>query len=337
MLDSVSRGRSPSPGLSEIRSGNGLTAIGTPAVTSGTDTQVFQLDHRLTWLRGRHAWKTGATWQHYRMQRYFSGNNGVLGQIGFDGSFTGVPFGDCLLDLVSVKGRGSLAEPWTHLQHRVAVYGADNVKVTGALTATIGLRWAFSSPLVETDDRQANVSLTNGQPLLAGRDGNSRALYEPFYGGWEPRVGLAYRPHERWVVRGAYGITQSMEGTGANLRLTLNPPFFFESEARYDRTSGAGTGRDRDSTGCAPSMRSPGKCARGIPSCARSSPNSGTCSWRPWSARARRWRSDPRPATCSNTPSFGPPVANIQSQNFGTITSTVNNPRLVQIVAKYQF
>jgi hypothetical protein len=241
MLDSVSRGRSPSPGLSEIRSGNGLTAIGTPAVTSGTDTQVFQLDHRLTWLRGRHAWKTGATWQHYRMQRYFSGNNGVLGQIGFDGSFTGVPFGDCLLDLVSVKGRGSLAEPWTHLQHRVAVYGADNVKVTGALTATIGLRWAFSSPLVETDDRQANVSLTNGQPLLAGRDGNSRALYEPFYGGWEPRVGLAYRPHERWVVRGAYGITQSMEGTGANLRLTLNPPFFFESEARYDRTSGAGT------------------------------------------------------------------------------------------------
>ena len=32
-----------------------------------------------------------------------------------------------------------------------------------------------------------------------------------------------------------------MEGTGANLRLPLNPPFFFESEVRYDTTSGGGT------------------------------------------------------------------------------------------------
>lgn len=31
-----------------------------------------------------------------------------------------------------------------------------------------------------------------------------------------------------------------MEGTGANLRLTLNPPFFFESDVRYDRSTGAG-------------------------------------------------------------------------------------------------
>ena len=31
-----------------------------------------------------------------------------------------------------------------------------------------------------------------------------------------------------------------MEGTGANLRLPLNP-LFFESEVRYDTTSGGGT------------------------------------------------------------------------------------------------
>ena len=32
-----------------------------------------------------------------------------------------------------------------------------------------------------------------------------------------------------------------MEGTGANQRLTLNTPFFFESQITYDRTSGPGT------------------------------------------------------------------------------------------------
>jgi hypothetical protein len=35
------------------------------------------------------------------------------------------------------------------------------------------------------------------------------------------------------VFRGGYGITQYMEGTGANLRLPLNPPFFFESQIDY--------------------------------------------------------------------------------------------------------
>ena len=45
---------------------------------------------------------------------------------------------------------------------------------------------------------------------------------------------------ERWVFRGGYGISQYMEGTGANLRLPLNPPFFFESAVRYDATSGPG-------------------------------------------------------------------------------------------------
>ena len=43
------------------------------------------------------------------------------------------------------------------------------------------------------------------------------------------------------MLRGGYGITQFMEGTGANLRLPLNPPFFFESGVNYDMTTGAGT------------------------------------------------------------------------------------------------
>jgi len=38
-----------------------------------------------------------------------------------------------------------------------------------------------------------------------------------------------------------------------------------------------------------------------------------------------------------NHPNFGPPDRNIQSQNFGTITSTVGDPRIVQLVLKYYF
>ena len=57
----------------------------------------------------------------------------------------------------------------------------------------------------------------------------------------EPRLGFAWRPTDRWVVRGGYGISQYMEGTGSNLRLPMNPPFFFESNVVYDKSTGAGT------------------------------------------------------------------------------------------------
>jgi len=36
------------------------------------------------------------------------------------------------------------------------------------------------------------------------------------------------------VARGGYGITSFLEGTGANLRLPLNPPFYFESAITFD-------------------------------------------------------------------------------------------------------
>ena len=38
-----------------------------------------------------------------------------------------------------------------------------------------------------------------------------------------------------------------------------------------------------------------------------------------------------------NHPNFGPPDRNIQSQTFGTITGTVGDARVVQLVLKYHF
>ncbi len=43
-----------------------------------------------------------------------------------------------------------------------------------------------------------------------------------------------------------------MEGTGANLRLPLNPPFFFESAVQYDATTGAGHARPPALPSCVP-------------------------------------------------------------------------------------
>src|SRR5690606_23553416 len=81
-------GSQPIAGLTFLNIGNGVSGIGSTAVTSNTANKVFQVNQRLTWARGRHTLKFGASWNYYVMERYYSGNNGVLGRMDFDGSFT---------------------------------------------------------------------------------------------------------------------------------------------------------------------------------------------------------------------------------------------------------
>jgi hypothetical protein len=220
---------------------NGLTALGAIATDSDTLAKTYQINEKLTWLKGRHALKLGGQFLRYDQRRFYAGNNGLLGYIAYNGSFTGSQFADFLLDQVAGKGRGSQSEAWTHLQNRISLFVQDDFKVTPELTLNLGMRWAYTSPLVEKDNRQSNFDLVTGVQTFA-KDGSieDRALYAPYYKGFEPRLGFAWHPTERWVFRGGYGISQYMEGTGANLRLPLNPPFFFESAVAYDRTTGAG-------------------------------------------------------------------------------------------------
>ncbi len=56
----------------------------------------------------------------------------------------------------------------------------DDFKATDNLTLNLALRWGNTTPFVEKDDRQSNFSLTDLSQQFAGRDGNSRALYEPY-------------------------------------------------------------------------------------------------------------------------------------------------------------
>ena len=235
-------GGQPIPGLSSIRWGSGLSDIGAAATNTDTLDRTYQINEKLTWIKGRHTLKSGGQLLHYVQRRFYAGNNGALGYFAYGGGFSGAPFADFLLDQVRDKGRGSDTDPWTHLHNRIALFVQDDLKVTSELTLNLGLRWAYTQPVVEKDNRQANFDLQTGQQILAADgDRESRALYKAYTKGFEPRLGFAWRPAPRWVFRGGYGITQYMEGTGANLRLPLNPPHFFESFVQYTASTGGGS------------------------------------------------------------------------------------------------
>jgi hypothetical protein len=235
-------GGQPAPGLSSIQFGAGLTSVGTTGIVEDSLPKIYQLNEKLTWLKGRHSVKMGGQFLRYDTKRFYPGNNGLLGLFNYSGTFTGNSFSDFLLDQVALKGRGFAGEAWTHLQNRISLYVQDDFKLRPNLTLNLGLRWAYTSPLVEKDNRQANINLRTGV-LTQAKDGSieERALYKPYKKGFEPRFGFAWSASDKLVLRGAYGISQYMEGTGSNLRLPLNPPFFFESDVRYDQTTGAGT------------------------------------------------------------------------------------------------
>jgi Carboxypeptidase regulatory-like domain len=226
------------PGLSAFNIQS--IGLGSAANTEFNDIKSYQLTEKFSLFKGRHSWKFGGRWLYQHQGFSYSGNEGVLGHFDYTGAFTGFAFSDFLLDQVSKKGLGGDTAPFTQIQNRIGIFAQDDFRVRNNLTLNLGLSWEFTSPLVEKDDRQINIDLTTGQILQAGKNGASRALYDAYYGGFEPRVGFAWTPSDKWVVRGAFGIVQYMEGTGKNLRLPANPPFFTEGQKSFDATTGPG-------------------------------------------------------------------------------------------------
>ena len=83
---------------------------------------------------------------------------------------------------------------------------------------------------MKSNNQQANYNIATGKIDLAGQNGASRGLYDGTWGGkdFQPRIGFAWTPAalgDHTVIRGAFTISSYLEGTGTNLRLTLNPPF----------------------------------------------------------------------------------------------------------------
>jgi hypothetical protein len=227
-------GTQAAPGISQVGLGGteGLTAIGTPGVADDFITNDFQYTDMLTKQYDRHLLKIGGQALRYQQNYFYAGNNGLLGFFTFSGTYTGSSFADFLLDDVNSNGIGSQTGHVGQRQWRDALFIQDDYKVRPNLTVNLGLRWEYSQPVYEVQNREININLTNGDVLYAGKDGNSRALYNSYWRQFMPRLGFAYSPSagrlKSTVVRGGYGITTFMEGTGTNLRLPLNPPFFYQ-------------------------------------------------------------------------------------------------------------
>lgn len=230
-----------------------LTNVGNSWIEQKFQDAVIQASDALVLTHNHHVFHTGFEFWRDRINTFYTGNNGALGQIEFNGqmtsqdptasSFTGGYGGaDFYLGLPVEYQRGIPGGEWGQ---RASIFGAyiqDDWRATDHLTINLGVRYEAHTPWVEQKDRQDNFDLLTGQVIAPNcsivnlgtapvtcRNG-SRGLYNGTYGGrdFQPRVGLAWTPGAlggKSVFRAAFSTSSYLEGTGTNLRLPINPPF----------------------------------------------------------------------------------------------------------------
>jgi len=217
-------------------SNTNLTDIGDTNPLGQSFDITFSYGDDLSWQRGRHLFKFGAQFLRYDLNFNYGGNSGPLGIDAYTGAFSGgsasnSSIADFVLGYVDTVASDSstsivqLPGDVGQRQWRQGYYVQDDYKVRQNLTLNLGIRYDFYQPMYEVNNKQSNVSETDGTLQVAGVNGNSRAMYNPYYGGFEPRVGFAYTLTPKFVVRGGYGIISYFEGMGENTRLTQNPPW----------------------------------------------------------------------------------------------------------------
>src|SRR3954454_21200899 len=98
-------------------------------------------------------------------------------------------------------------------------HAGDTWKVTPKLTVNYGLRWDMFSPSSEKHDVLSFLDPGRPNPDAGNRPGSlvfaanrwgdasfaRRHPEDTFHGGFGPRLGIAYAPAEKWVVRTGYG------------------------------------------------------------------------------------------------------------------------------------
>jgi len=175
----------------------------------------FGVIDNLTWVRGRHTFKTGMEIRRVRLNQGKTADN----NLDFGNSDTGFING-------SLYGI-SFTAPWCcHKLRRTFYlpYFQDEWKITPNLTVNLGLRWEYYGVVHEADNRTTVFDLnqfhgvclgsgsTNGPyptPINTPRCPTNPDLYNSNYKNFDPRVSMAWAPgafHGKTVIRGGFGI-----------------------------------------------------------------------------------------------------------------------------------
>lgn len=229
--------RIPTINLSQA-TGAQYSANWTPWVNTAND---YQLRDDLSWTKGAHQLKFGASWALYtKVQDLFASTQG---NFGFNGQYTGNDFADFLLGYSQSYSEDGVHDHGNWNNVSWAAYVQDNWRTSKRLTLNLGLRWDGVPHTYEANHRMSNfypnlyqpdpnVFLPNGSinpadphlgpspnPILSGyqfylngigvdsKNGIPKGLVDNHWAAFGPRIGFAYdlTGQGKTVIRGGFG------------------------------------------------------------------------------------------------------------------------------------
>ena len=217
---------------------SGMFSLGGSLLTPlQLDTTNVNFSDGVVWMKGRHTFRFGVDYEHELGSTGYlvfgRGNYtflnlttstlvGTAGGNAYASFLTGAPF-QVLRDEFPPGMIGLIS-------YRVGFYGQDDVKITSKLTLNIGARYDIMPYPREEHDRLSNFDPATGTMLIAGQNTSER-LRATDYKDLAPRVGLAYAPGSRTVIRAGYGIGfVDPLGSGSVLNSNeFNIPFYFRN------------------------------------------------------------------------------------------------------------
>jgi hypothetical protein len=191
---------------------------------NGTEQPLWSFKEDLSYIRGSHTFKFGASFQSQRANGF--GQQDISGRAGFSFLGTSIPgatsfnsgssFASFLLGEANT-GRTETNRFVNQIYRYHGFYAQDDWRMSQRLTMNIGLRYEFTRPPVDGKDQYSDFTPDRPNPAVnnfpgalrfagfgEGRE-NRRSLVPGWYSGWGPRIGLAYTIDPKTVLRSAFG------------------------------------------------------------------------------------------------------------------------------------
>jgi hypothetical protein len=196
-----------------------FTGWGGPS-DNGSDNAVYSFNDDFSWVKGKHTMKMGGL---YEMVNYSGfGQQNIMGQASFNRRVTGQ-----LGDLANLTGSGfaslvlggavtgNIHTP-RYVAQRFPYWGGyiqDDWRVNKRLTLNIGLRYDVNVSAYSSNDQFSDFDPTRPNPGANGRPGalvfagtgegreGRRRLVPTWFGGFGPRLSMAYSLNDKTVLR----------------------------------------------------------------------------------------------------------------------------------------
>ena len=221
-------------GLSNVNVA-GLFDIGgsllTPLRLATTD---WNFTEKITWIKGRHVIRLGFDYQHEMgSSGYLVYGRGLYTFLNLStSSLIGTPGGNAFASFLVGAPYQILRDQFPPglvglLSYRTGFFAQDDIKVSQRLTINLGARYDIMPYPREMHNRLSNFDPATGTMLIAGEN-TSQRLVNTDYKDLAPRVGLAYSPSDKTVIRAGYGIgfIDPIGAAGALNSNQFNVPFY---------------------------------------------------------------------------------------------------------------